>query len=100
MKLTPHFIVVTLALACVQSISAQNRIVNGDFEAPPFAPSSVITSWNVSGTGHVHSISEGATSGTHSMADGTSATLSFTSVGSGNSIADEVVDTVVVRPSN
>src|ERR1700758_5173084 len=47
---------------------AQNLIVNGDFETAPYAPSTTITSWTVSGTGHVHEIEEGATTPTHSLA--------------------------------
>jgi uncharacterized protein DUF642 len=47
---------------------AQNVIQNGDFEAPPFAPSSTLTNWTVGGTGRVHSINEGATTPTHGAA--------------------------------
>jgi hypothetical protein len=47
---------------------AQNLIQNGDFESPPYAPSSDITNWNVGGTGNVHSINEGSTSPSHSAA--------------------------------
>lgn len=48
--------------------NSQNLIRNGDFEQPPFAPSSDVTSWIVGGTGHIHSIAEGATSPLHSAA--------------------------------
>ena len=47
---------------------AQNSITNGDFETGPFAPSSTVTGWNVGGTGHMHSIAQGATSPSHSAA--------------------------------
>lgn len=57
----------TLLLA-PKSAPAQNLITNGDFEAPPFAPSLTVTGWNVQGTGKIHSIQEGSTSPTHSAA--------------------------------
>src|SRR5436309_915811 len=50
---------------------AQNLLLNGDFEAPPHAPedqSFVVTDWTVGGTGRIHSIAEGSTSGTYSAA--------------------------------
>src|SRR3954466_6953485 len=59
---------VAFARLTTDSASAQNVIQNGDFEAPPFAPSSLVTNWTVGGTGHVHSITEGSTTGTHSIA--------------------------------
>ncbi len=47
---------------------AQNLIRNGEFEIPPFAPSSTLTYWTVAGTGHVHEAEEGSTTPTHSAA--------------------------------
>ena len=80
---------VLLAGCCALStpVLAQNLIQNGDFELPPFAPSSNLTNWVVGGTGHVHSIDEGATSETHSAAlsvgfdsEGTTLSQSFPTV--------------------
>src|SRR5690349_13093786 len=65
-----------LSLAVASSLGvahAQNLIQNGDFEEPPHAPSSDMTSWMVGtatpgGTPHIHSAPEGATSGGYSAA--------------------------------
>ena len=53
---------------CVGAAYGQNLISNGSFEADPHAPSSDMTAWMVGGTGHIHSIAEGATTGTYSAA--------------------------------
>ena len=55
-------------MLCALAAQGQNLISNGNFETGPFAPSSTITNWTVSGTGHIHSIEEGATTPTHSAA--------------------------------
>ena len=59
-------------LACILAgappASGQNLIQNSDFELPPFAPSSDVSSWVVGGTGAVHSIDEGATTPVRSAA--------------------------------
>ena len=72
---------------CAFAAQGQNLIFNGDFETGPFAPSSTITDWTVSGTGHIHSIAEGATTPTHAAAlnighdsQGTVLSQSFTTV--------------------
>jgi hypothetical protein len=52
----------------VASLCGQNLIQNGDFEAQPYAPSTAITNWTVSGTGAVHEINEGFTTPTHAAA--------------------------------
>ena len=57
----------SLALA-LKSAPAQNLITNGDFETPPFAPSLMITGWDIQGTGQIHSIEEGSTTPSHSAA--------------------------------
>jgi uncharacterized protein DUF642 len=69
------------------SAQAQNLISNGDFETPPFAPSTTITNWVVSGAGDIHEAAEGSTSPTHSAAlnigadsEGTVLSQSFTTL--------------------
>ena len=61
---------VSLALtsAAFQPASAQSLLQNGEFELPPFAPSTDVTNWTVGGTGDVHSIDEGATTPVHAAA--------------------------------
>jgi len=49
----------------VVSAHAQNIIVNGDFETPPYFPSHTVTGWTVMNN-VVADSSEGATSGSHS----------------------------------
>src|SRR5438270_2535204 len=62
------FLAAVALFASANKVRAQNAIQNGDFETPPFAPSSVLTNWTVSGTGKIHSITEGATTPTHGAA--------------------------------
>ena len=57
-----------LALGFLPAVHGQNLIFNGDFELPPHAPDSTMTGWMVGGTGHIHSINEGSTSGIYSAA--------------------------------
>lgn len=57
-----------LGCVAIYPVSAQNLITNGDFETSPYAPSTTITGWTVSGTGAVHEIEEGSTTPTHSLA--------------------------------
>src|SRR5881227_654989 len=58
-----------LLVGLVVTANAQNLILNGDFETGPFAPSTTITNWVVSGAAQVHSIDgEGATTSIHSAA--------------------------------
>jgi hypothetical protein len=63
-------LLLSLIVSCCVSAAAygQNLITNGSFEAAPHAPSSDMTGWMVGGTGHIHSIAEGATDGTYSAA--------------------------------
>jgi uncharacterized protein DUF642 len=84
-----------IASALALSAHAQNLIQNGDFEAPPYAPSSNVTNWTVGGTGNVHSMGEGATSGTHGAAlnvghdsEGTTISQVFPTVAGGKYVVD------------
>ncbi|MFL6514002.1 MAG: DUF642 domain-containing protein [Chthoniobacterales bacterium] len=84
-----------MASALALSADAQNLIRNGDFETPPYAPSSQLTSWTVGGTGNIHSMAEGATTGTHSAAlnvghdsEGTTLSQAFATVPGGHYVVD------------
>src|SRR4026207_1436028 len=67
--MNPRFLLLSLLVSCSLSAAyGQNLISNGSFEAEPHAPSSDMTDWMVGGTGHIHSIQEGATTGLYSAA--------------------------------
>jgi hypothetical protein len=44
---------------------AQNLVMNGDFESPPYGVNGTVTNWTVAGNGRVTEAQEGSTSGTH-----------------------------------
>jgi hypothetical protein len=67
-KVLPFLLAITIGFSAAFSARAQNALTNGDFEAPPYAPSFTVTGWTVSGNGNIHEIAEGATSPTHSAA--------------------------------
>jgi Protein of unknown function (DUF642) len=68
MKLLPLLLAAAIGFISGLSAHAQNALTNGDFEAPPYAPSFTVTGWTVSGNGNIHEIEEGSTSPTHSAA--------------------------------
>ena len=68
MKYPSLSIAAVFSLAFALSAHSQNLLTNGDFETPPFAPSTTVTGWTVSGGGHIHEAEEGATSPIHSVA--------------------------------
>src|SRR5437870_6179258 len=70
-KISPkalRFLVAGLVASAI-SASAQNLIINGDFELPPANTDGTVTGWTVGGSGHVAAAdAQGATSGTQSAA--------------------------------
>jgi hypothetical protein len=63
--LRPPLLCGAFVFVFVFSAHAQNVIVNGDFEAPPYFPSNTVTGWTVMNN-VVEDASEGATSGSYS----------------------------------
>src|ERR1043166_2810975 len=68
MKIPSLLLACALSLAAGLSATAQNLVVNGDFETAPFDTNNTVTSWTVTGSGVVLDTAEGATSPSHSAA--------------------------------
>lgn len=68
MKILPLLVVGVLATISSISVSAQNVVINGDFETPPYDTVGTVSGWVVGGNGNVSEAEEGSTSGTHSAA--------------------------------
>ena len=87
MKYPSLFLATLITSAFALSAQSQNLLTNGDFETPPFAPSTTVTGWTVAGSGHVHEAEEGATTPSHAVAlniggdsQGTTLSQSFATV--------------------